>query len=257
MNTKKAGGLFFLCLFFAFGCAGNIPDSNKEYRVREVIDGDTIELDNGQMVRYIGIDTPETRKRQGDSWVYAPEPYAEKAKEFNRQLVEGKGLRLEFDVQKKDKYNRLLAYCFVGDTFVNSRILEEGLAVLYTLAPNVKYADMLVKIQQEARQNNRGLWGALQVIQPQDAKRYLNQIVTVEGRVSSIYQSSRVTILNFGQSRFKAVIFKEEYPIFMASGVSIQKSYSGKTLRITGKLKEYKDNFEIILRHPSNVEVLD
>ena len=68
-------------------------------------------------MRYIGIDTPETRKREGDAWVYVGEPLAEKVKDFNRRMVEGKVARLELDVQKKDKYGRLLAYCFVEDNF--------------------------------------------------------------------------------------------------------------------------------------------
>ena len=256
MNSPKRISLFLILSLLALGCAGGLPNSNKEYRVKQVIDGDTIELDGGERVRYLGLDTPETRKRQGETWVYAPQPYAEKAKEFNRQLVEGRFIRLEFDIQKRDKYNRLLAYCFVGDTFVNARILEEGLALLYTSSPNVKYVDLLVKKQQEARQNNRGIWGEIQVIAPKDAQAWLNQIVTVEGRVSSLYQSSKVSILNFSRSKFKAVIFKDDYPVFMSAGVSLS-SYKGKTVRLSGKVREYKDNFEIIVRHPSSIEVMD
>lgn len=248
--------LFFILSLFLFGCL-QAATSNKEYRVRQVIDGDTIELDNGSMVRYIGIDTPEVRKRQDGSWVYAPEPYGEKAKEFNRRLVEGKLVRLEFDVQKKDKYDRFLAYCFADGVFVNAKMLEEGFALLYTISPNVKYVDLLVEKQKAARQNSRGLWAEPVIIAPKDAKQYLNQIVTVEGRVSSVRQSSKVSILNFGQSKFKAVIFKEEFPFFLASGISIPKAYKGKTLRVTGKVQEYKDDFEIIIRHPSAIEVVD
>lgn len=258
-NRKRSlpKAIFFLSAsLLLFGCADT--SYQKEYRVRNVIDGDTVELDNGSMVRYLGIDTPEIRKRRDDgSWSYAPEPYGEKAKEFNRQLVENKTVRLELDVQKKDKYNRLLAYCFAGDVFVNAKLLEEGLALLYTWPPNVKYADLLVKMQEEARRNNRGLWGELAVIPSKDAKRYLNQMVTVEGRVTSIRQSDKVSILNFGQSKFKAVIFKETFPVFMASGISIPQTYKGKTVRVTGRIKEYKDTFEIIVRHPSSIEAAD
>jgi micrococcal nuclease len=248
--------LFLSVSLLLLGCVDR--SYQKEYRVKNVIDGDTIELESGQMVRYLGIDTPEIRKRQDDgSWSYAPEPYGEKAKEFNRQLVEHKTVRLELDLQKKDKYNRLLAYCFAGDVFVNARLLEEGLAFLYTWPPNVKYADLLVKMQEEARRNNRGLWGGLAVIPSKDAKGYLNQVVTVEGKVTSIRQSVKVSILNFGQSKFKAVIFKEAFPIFMASGISIPQTYKGKTVRVTGRIKEYKDIPEIIVRHPSAIEVVD
>lgn len=257
LNSKKARGLFFLCLFFIFGCSGSISLSGKDYRVRQVIDGDTIELEDGRKVRYIGIDTPETGRRKGDGWVYEPAPYADKAKELNRQMVDGKLVRLELDVQKTDKYGRLLAYCFSGDAFVNARMLEEGLAILYTSPPNVRYAELLVNAQEDARRNNRGLWGGIQIVQAKDAGGYLNQIVTVEGRVSSVYQSPKVNILNFGRSDFKAVIFKEEFPVFMSQGISIRQDYKGRIVRITGKVREYKDDFEIVVRHPSAIEVVD
>ena len=92
-----------------------------------MIDGDTIELEDGQTVRYLGIDTPETRRREGDKWIYAPDAYAEEAKEFNRKMVEGKSVRLEFDLQRADKYKRLLAYCFVDGEFVNARLFRRRL----------------------------------------------------------------------------------------------------------------------------------
>jgi len=240
----------------AFGCSGDIPGAGREYRVSQVIDGDTIELDTGEAVRYLGIDTPETRRREGEKWVYDPDAYAEEAKEFNRGMVEGKSVRLEFDLQRIDKYKRLLAYCFVGADFVNARLLEEGYALLYTSPPNVKYADILVKKQEEARRNNKGLWAEIPLISPQDALKYLNKIVTVEGKVSSVYQSPKVVILNFGRSSFKAVIFKADFSVFMAQGVSLS-GYKGRVVRITGKVKEYKDDFEIIVRHPSDIETVE
>ncbi|MEK6563537.1 MAG: thermonuclease family protein [Candidatus Omnitrophota bacterium] len=255
MIFYRSAALFLFLCFFLFGCGDNFSAS-KEFQVKQVIDGDTIELDNGESVRYIGIDTPETRKREGDTWVYVGEPFAEKAKDFNRRMVEGKVARLELDVQKKDKYGRLLAYCFVEDNFVNARMLQEGLALLYTIPPNIKYVDPLVKAQKEARENNRGLWAEIPVISVKEAGKYLNQVAIVEGKVSSIYQSAKVTILNFGRSDFKAVIFKNDLASFMAAGVSVS-SYKGKTLRISGKVKEYKDKFEIIVSHPSSIEVVD
>ena len=187
MIFYRKTALFLVLGLFFFGCSDNFSAS-KEFRVKQVIDGDTIILDDNQSVRYIGIDTPETRKREGDTWVYVGEPFAEKAKDFNRRLVEGKIARLESDVQKKDKYGRILAYCFVDDIFVNAKMLEEGFALLYTIPPNVKYIDLLVKAQEDARKNNRGLWAEIPVIPAKDAGKYLNQIIIVEGKVSSVYQ---------------------------------------------------------------------
>ena len=84
------------------------------------------------------------------------------------------------------------------DTFVNAKILQEGFALLYTIPPNVKYVDLLVKAQEDARKNNRGLWAEIPVIPVKEAGKYLNQVAVVEGKVSSVYQSAKVTILNFG-----------------------------------------------------------
>lgn len=127
--------------------------------VSKVIDGDTIVLSNGSRVRYIGIDTPEPRKKNSfGTWIYDPEPFAEEATKLNKQLVEGKKVRLEFDVEKRDKYGRLLAYVFVDDIFVNARLIEEGTAVILTIPPNVKYSDQFKKLQEEARKSRKGMW---------------------------------------------------------------------------------------------------
>lgn len=123
--------------------------------VERAVDGDTVVLSTGQRVRYIGVDTPELHHPQKPI-----EAYAREAKEFNRKLVEGKTVRLEFDVERYDKYRRLLAYIYLPDgTFVNAELVRQGYAHTLTIPPNVKYADLFVKCQQEARENNRGLWG--------------------------------------------------------------------------------------------------
>ena len=130
----------------------------KESRVKRVVDGDTIELENGEMVRYIGLDAPEVWKKEEGGWLYQPQPFAEESLEFNRRLVEGKKVRLEYDVVLRDKYNRLLAYVYVGDLFVNAEMVKEGYAVVYTLPPNLRYTDLFVRLQREAREGSRGVW---------------------------------------------------------------------------------------------------
>jgi micrococcal nuclease len=82
-----------------------------------------------------------------------------RAYEFTRKLVEGKKVRLEFDVEKRDKYERLLAYVYLPDgTFVNAEIVRQGYASLLTIPPDVKYADLFAQLYKEARENRRGLW---------------------------------------------------------------------------------------------------
>ena len=126
--------------------------------VSRVIDGDTIELANGDLVRYIGVDTPEVRRRQGERWVEDPEPFGREATEANRRLVEGRLVRLEYDVQPRDRYNRWLAYVYVGDRMVNAALLEDGYAQPMTIPPNIRHAEEFRRLTEFARQSHRGLW---------------------------------------------------------------------------------------------------
>ena len=123
--------------------------------VTRVVDGDTVVLSDGERVRYIGIDTPELHHPKKPVQYYARE-----AMEFNRRLVEGKRVKLEFDVERRDKYHRLLAYVYLEDgTFVNAELMRQGYAQLLTFPPNVKHVDLFIQLQREAREAGRGLWG--------------------------------------------------------------------------------------------------
>lgn len=135
--------------------------------VKRVVDGDTLQLESGERVRLIGIDTPEVHessKLHRDSQrtqqdLTAIKEMGRQAWNFTRNLVEGKRVMLEFDVEKYDKYDRLLAYVYLKDgTFINAEIVKQGYASLLTIPPNVKYADLFLKLYQEARENRRGLW---------------------------------------------------------------------------------------------------
>lgn len=225
-------------------------------RVKQAIDGDTIILSNNQHVRYLGIDTPETRKNVNGVWVYEPMPFGPEAKALNRSLVEGKIVRLEFDVEKKDKYSRLLAYCFVDGVFVNGSLLEEGLAMLYTRVPNIRYADLLVKLQKKARQNKKGIWQDIKIILAENADFFLGKIKTVEGRVRNTSITEKAIYLNFGKDPkrdFTAVIFKDDLDLFDRDILLANNFYKGKKLRITGLIKDYNGP-EIIVSHPSQIE---
>ncbi len=122
-------------------------------RVTRVIDGDTVVLDSDERVRYIGIDTPE---KTGSPAIVA---LGRAATEHNRRLVEGKTVRLEFDVRPRDRHGRLLAYVYVDAIFVNARLIEDGYAFAYTVPPDVRYAERFRKLEREAREKRRGLWG--------------------------------------------------------------------------------------------------
>lgn len=138
-----------------------------DIQVKRVVDGDTLVLENGERVRLIGIDTPEmhesaklerdSRSSQQDKAMI--QELGRRSYEFTKGLIEGKQVSLEFDVERQDKYKRLLAYVYLKDgTFVNVEIVKQGYASLMTIPPNVKYAGLFQKLYAEARQERRGLW---------------------------------------------------------------------------------------------------
>ena len=121
-----------------------------------VVDGDTIDVqlaDRVEKVRYIGVNTPEIHHP-----IKGEEPGGREAAEVNRRLVAGRHVRLELDVRTRDRYGRLLAYVWLGDTMVNAELVRRGYAQVMTVPPNVRYQDLFLKLQREARDAGRGLW---------------------------------------------------------------------------------------------------
>ena len=121
-----------------------------------VVDGDTIYVqlaDRVEKIRYIGVNTPEIHHP-----IKGEEPGGREAAAMNRRLVGGRPVRLELDVRSRDRYGRLLAYVWLGDTMVNAELVRRGYAQVMTVPPNVRYQDLFVKLQREARDAGRGLW---------------------------------------------------------------------------------------------------
>jgi len=177
----------------------------QAYTIERVVDCDTLKLSNGERVRLIGVDCPESKvnnrakresKKTGQD-LQTITAMGQEAKEFIKGLgIEGKEVRLEYDVEKRDRYGRLLAYVWVpvfshsytardkdgkeqdfnpwdvADSFstdpggamgvlpelLNAYIVRNGYASPYTVPPNVKYADLFQKFYKEARDKKRGLW---------------------------------------------------------------------------------------------------
>ncbi len=170
---------------------------HKDAIVVKVYDGDTVELNDGEHVRLIGIDTPELHESQklfqdaqrtGQD-IAVIKAQGERAYEFTRDWVLGQQVHLTFDAQKKDKYGRLLAYVYLPFPrpplsagprsgyitsidgkkwyFLNATIIQGGYAVPMTIPPNVKYADIFKALYQQARDYKLGLWTDTEVnVQP-------------------------------------------------------------------------------------------
>ena len=148
--------------------AGGVFDSPGETqqrsgdvgRVVKVVDGDTIHVQIGatrEKVRYIGVDTPETRHPAKGVQCYGRE-----ASQFNAELVGGEQVRLERDVQERDRYGRLLAYVYRArdGLFVNAELAHRGYAQALTIPPDVRHADRFTALARDAREQGRGLWAA-------------------------------------------------------------------------------------------------
>ena len=136
------------CLFpIARGASTQGQDPRGPFRVKRVVDGDTIVLADGRRIRYVGINTPERG-----------EPLWGEARDYNERKVKGKPVTLEFGEVKEDAYGRTLAYVFVEAEMVNAALLQAGLAHLFVLEP-ITYYHHFRRIQEEARTKGLGIWG--------------------------------------------------------------------------------------------------
>lgn len=163
---KIISKIFLSTLIILSGISCNSTTEKKEtkksdgsFAVKKISDGDTFWIYNdtseGEKIRLIGVDAPESKNVFKKKKGY----FGTEAKEYLTNLLKGKHVKLEYDVDHTDQYGRTLAYVYLEDgTFVNADLVKSGYAMVMTVPPNVKFADEFVKLQQEARENNRGLW---------------------------------------------------------------------------------------------------
>jgi micrococcal nuclease len=168
---QRIFAIILLILFFSTSCntGSGKRNADKTYNslnaqnnlllVIKVVDGDTFWADDGtskgMKIRLIGVDAPESRKTFKKEVGY----FGKEAKTYFTNLLSEKSVRLEYDLNRTDQYGRTLAYVYLEDgTFVNAELVKNGFAMTLTVPPNVKFADQFLKLQAEARENNRGLW---------------------------------------------------------------------------------------------------
>jgi endonuclease YncB( thermonuclease family) len=137
-----------------------VPSLTSAQLVTKVVDGDTLIVQGVGTVRLIGVDTPETVDPREPV-----QPFGKEAIEFTRRMAEGKVVRLDFDWQREDKYDRTLAYVYLPDgSFLNAEIIKQGYGHAYTEYP-FRYPDQFRAYEREAREAGRGLWGATNPVQ--------------------------------------------------------------------------------------------
>ena len=148
--------LLFLLIFSAESIA---QEKSKFLEITKFVDGDTfwVKRSDGkdEKIRLIGVNTPEARNTGRTQIEY----FGKEASAYVKKLLTGKKVRLEFDVQRYDRYKRTLAYIYLENgTFLNAHLVKEGYATVATYPPNVKYANLFVKLEKEARSKRKGLW---------------------------------------------------------------------------------------------------
>jgi len=198
------------------GAAAVVAVKTVSAQVIRITDGDTIRvrLESGkeEAVRLIGVDTPESTREV--------EPFGKEATAFTQRRIDGKTVLLEMDVSERDRFGRLLAYVWLvqpandNETEVrakmfNAELLLQGYAQVMTIPPNVKYADMFVKFEREARDGNKGLWVAATPIGDTVSGIVIASVdlraesVTIENRsTNSIDISGWVLVSEIGNQRF-------------------------------------------------------
>src|SRR3954471_22188696 len=130
--------------------ASDVP-APGEALVTRGVDGDTVHVALGgadETVRYIGVDTPESVKP--DTPVQC---FAKAASAANERLVDGERVRIVYDVERRDRYGRLLAYVYRADdgAFVNAALVRQGYARTLTIPPNVRFASRFATLARQAR----------------------------------------------------------------------------------------------------------
>jgi micrococcal nuclease len=146
--------LLFLFAFLSYGYSFREGPENT-VRVEKIYDGDTLAAfvdGHFEKIRLIGIDAPEMDQR----------PWGKASKICMKSLIATEDLRisLEYDVERRDKYGRLLAYIWTQDgKMVNEEVLEKGCAVLFTIPPNIKYVERFRAAQKRAQEYKAGTWG--------------------------------------------------------------------------------------------------
>jgi len=250
VKTRFIARAFLLAVLLSVIPAAAWAMPSGDYFVRNVIDGDTIVLDNGETVRYVGIDTPEV-----DEHFYL------EAKVRNVMLVQGRPVRvLVCGMEPRDRYGRVLAWVTSGGIPVNETLVKEGYARVMTIPPcGLVRAKEFKALEQEAKDRKLGIWSAIarsseRVISPVEAHMHIGETVRLRGYVWSVMPWGRSWFLDFrSPNGFRAVIIPKASDEFDLRGLSVL-DLRGKEVEITGVVTLRDGAPEMLIDSPSRIE---
>jgi len=265
--------IFFLCIIPAFSCADvfywedeqgkkhfsdrkhkdavkfSIIPTESYYQIKKIYDGDTILLENGTKLRLLGINTPEVSKRDKIA-----DEGGEEAKQWLIEKLTGAKIKLRYDLERKDKYGRVLAHVFTkNNEHINLQLVSNGLAIANIWPPNLKYADKLIAAQQQAESQKLGLWKmsayAVKNVNDFDSKKHKGW-QRIRGTVIRIKQARKYDYLYFSP-QFALKIARNSENLF-----GDLNDYLGKTIEARGWVRKNKQNYHLLIRHPSAIKIL-
>lgn len=144
-----------ISLLVPSGCGGTSVDTAV---VVNIVDGDTVDLDDGTRVRYLMVDTPESTNGATDC-------FGQNAKQFNSDLVLDKEVELRYDQEREDFFGRTLAYVSVAGQEVNTLLVERGYACVLYVSPNGRdRRDEFRALEAQAMAEGRGMWGQCEIV---------------------------------------------------------------------------------------------
>lgn len=226
-----------------------IAESRHLYVVEKVIDGDTIVVRGGGKVRLLGINAPEIAHRDQRA-----EPLGDEARQRLSGLLNSKRVYLEFDVQRRDRYQRLLAHVTLEDGLnINELLLSEGLARALFLQPNMRYLQRYYDAEGKAMEGRRGVWSLpeFQIHPSTSAKTCAKRFCRLRGKVLKVKRGRSYTILQLS-GKLQASIKNGDLPQFLAAGVDINQM-KGTTVIVRGWLGERKGQYRLQLQHPLQI----
>jgi micrococcal nuclease len=224
----------------------HVDAGHSYYSVKKVYDGDTVLLSNGNKIRFLGINTPEVEGRHKSA-----QAGGEDAKRWLLKVLKNKRIRLERDVEKKDKYKRLLAHIFTEDNLhINLELIKRGFGTVSIYPPNLKYTDILIKAQQHAEQDKLGIWQRTEY-----ARKPANQLnrsnykgwQRIVGEVKNIHHTKKNSYLKFSES-FSLKVSKKYIALFPDL-----KNFKNKKIEVRGWITKQKNKFTLFVRHPSQI----
>ncbi|MDG1997035.1 MAG: thermonuclease family protein [Emcibacteraceae bacterium] len=223
-------------------------------RVIEIVDGDTVLLENNVEVRLVGLQAPKISlgRKNFKEW-----PLGYESKDILSQLTLGKEVNLYYGGRKMDRYGRALAHLFLNDgTWVQGEKLKQGFARVYSFADNRSIVDEMLEQEYQARLNNSGIWALnFYKIKPQEISgNHTNSFQVISGRILDVAEVRSNTYLNFGddyKNDFTIVVPNRVKKMFEKLDINLA-NLEGKNIFVRGWLKYYNGP-SIDLTHPEQL----